>query len=72
MNPVRLIELGFSTAASLIRGFAGTIASRPGARPAQLLELYEFEACPYCRKAREAMSALRLDYLAHPCPKRGR
>ena len=71
MNPVRVIELGFSTAASLIRGFAGTIASRPGARPAQLLELYEFEACPYCRKAREAMSALRLDYLARPCPKRG-
>lgn len=72
MNPARAVELGFSTAASVIRGFAGTIPSPAGGRPQQLLELYEFEACPYCRKAREAMSALRLDYLARPCPKNGR
>lgn len=71
MNLPLTVELAFSTAASSIRGFAGTVASPPGDRPRQLLELYEFEACPYCRKAREALSALRLDYLARPCPKRG-
>jgi glutaredoxin len=72
LTPTRALELGFSTAASLIRGFAGTVASAAGDRPRELLELYEFEACPYCRKAREAMSALRLDYLARPCPKGGK
>lgn len=71
MKPTHAVELAFSTAASLIRGYAGTIASPAGDRPRQLLELYDFEACPYCRKAREAMSALRLDYLARPCPKNG-
>lgn len=71
MNPGRTVELVFSAAASLVRGYAGTVASAAGDRPRQILELYEFEACPYCRKAREAMSALRLDYLARPCPKGG-
>ena len=71
VNPARTVELAFSTAASLVRGYAGTVASPAGDRPRQLLELYEFEACPYCRKAREALSALRLDYLARPCPKNG-
>jgi glutaredoxin len=67
----RGVELAFSSAASCIRAFTGTLASPAGDRPRQLLELYEFEACPYCRKAREALSALRLDYLARPCPKNG-
>ena len=71
MSPARTVELAFSIAASLLRGFAGTLPSAAGSRPRQLLELYEFEACPYCRKALEAMSALRLDYLARPCPKNG-
>ncbi len=38
------------------------------ARPAcpKLLELYDFEACPYCRKVREALCELDLDYVSHP------
>ena len=38
-------------------------------RPAQYIELYEFEACPYCRKVREAVAILDLDVLFYPCPK---
>jgi glutathione S-transferase len=41
-----------------------TAADRPD--PPKLLELYEFEACPYCRKVREVLSELDLDYLSHP------
>ncbi len=38
-----------------------------GARPAaQPLVLYEFENCPYCRKAREALSHLDLDVEVRP------
>jgi glutathione S-transferase len=44
----------------------------PATRPAAgTLKLYEFEACPFCRKVREAMSALDLDVLMFPCPKGG-
>jgi glutathione S-transferase len=38
-------------------------------RPAQLLELYEFEACPFCRKVRAVMSELDLEYVSRACPK---
>ncbi len=31
----------------------------------QPLELYSFEACPYCRKVREVLSELDLDYVEH-------
>ncbi|TXD39091.1 hypothetical protein FRC98_01420 [Lujinxingia vulgaris] len=32
-------------------------------RPAKTLELYEYEGCPYCRKVREAMSELDLEFI---------
>jgi glutathione S-transferase len=42
-----------------------------GKRPARPLELYEFEACPFCRKVREALSILDLEAIVYPCPKGG-
>jgi glutathione S-transferase len=51
---------------------AGIFASRRPARPpAELLELYEFEACPFCRKVRDAITLLDLDVMIYPCPKGG-
>ncbi|WP_164855884.1 glutathione S-transferase N-terminal domain-containing protein [Lujinxingia sediminis] len=38
-------------------------------RPAKALELYEFEGCPYCRKVREAMSELDLEFINRTCAK---
>ncbi|MFB6143751.1 MAG: glutathione S-transferase N-terminal domain-containing protein [Candidatus Nanohaloarchaea archaeon] len=32
--------------------------------PEQLLELYQFEGCPYCSKVREKMTELGLDFIA--------
>jgi len=40
-------------------------------RPAEPLELYEFEACPFCKKVREAITILDLDVKVYPCPKNG-
>ncbi|EFJ53145.1 hypothetical protein VOLCADRAFT_55524, partial [Volvox carteri f. nagariensis] len=40
-------------------------------RPAEPLELYEFEGCPFCKKVREAICILDLDVLVYPCPKDG-
>lgn len=43
----------------------------PQTRPAKPLHLFEFEACPFCRKVREAVTMLDLDVIIFPCPKGG-
>jgi glutathione S-transferase len=67
----RVLDVTTSLAATVARlGFAERIGTL-GPRPAQPLELYEFEACPYCRKVREALTVLDLDAVIRPCPKGG-
>ncbi|MCA9657638.1 MAG: glutathione S-transferase N-terminal domain-containing protein [Myxococcales bacterium] len=62
-----------SVLASSAAAWRGTDAYRHAARtqPAALLELYEFESCPFCRLVREALTELDLDALIYPCPKQG-
>ena len=58
-----------SFAATLVRlgrGLYSRVTRDQRTAPKHLLELYDFEACPYCRKVREALSELDLDYLEHP------
>src|SRR5215510_4613576 len=64
-----IVDNAASFLATIIRlgrgAFPATGATaRP--KPARPLELYDFEACPYCRKVRETLCELDLDYLAHP------
>ncbi|ERM99655.1 hypothetical protein AMTRI_Chr11g158130 [Amborella trichopoda] len=40
-----------------------------GQKPPQYLKLFEFEACPFCRRVREAMTELNLAVEVYPCPK---
>jgi len=40
-------------------------------RPKEMLQLYEFEGCPFCKKVREAVTILDLDVLFYPCPRGG-
>lgn len=65
---VDVVTSMLSSAAELGRG---AFASPKGARPEQPLVLYEFEACPFCRRVREAVTALDLDVVFKPCPKGG-
>lgn len=37
--------------------------------PPRPLQLFEFEACPFCRRVREAMTELDLSVEVYPCPK---
>lgn len=30
----------------------------------EMLELYQFEQCPFCKKVREKMTELQIDYIA--------
>lgn len=60
-----------SSMTTALRGLNG-IQARPAAdKPAQLLELYEFEGCPFCRLVREVLTELDIDAIIYPCPKRG-
>jgi glutathione S-transferase len=68
---IRALDVATSFGASVARGGSGMAVGAIGARPVQLLELYEFEACPFCRKVREALSILDLDAMIYPCPKGG-
>jgi glutathione S-transferase len=72
--PVDTLRLSLDDAhaytGALLRGGRGVFAlSEPDQRPESTLELYDFEACPYCRKVREILTELDLDYICRPCAK---
>lgn len=67
----RTFDVMTSWMASVARGTHGMFLRPLGKRPARMLELYEFEACPYCRPVRETLSVLDLEALVRPCPPGG-
>ncbi len=68
---IRPLDVTTSLLTTIGRFGSGMRVGRLGSRPARPLELYEFEACPFCRKVREALSILDLEAIVHPCPKGG-
>jgi glutathione S-transferase len=50
--------------ASVVRP-SGGLRRRSARAPAQPLELWSFEASPYCRLVREELSSLEIPYLLH-------
>ena len=68
---IRALDVASSVAATLARAATGVSVGALGPRPEKPVQLYEFEACPFCRKVREALSILDLDADVYPCPKRG-
>jgi glutathione S-transferase len=67
----RALDVSTSLLATLARAGVGAFTAPLGPRPERLLELYEFESCPFCRKARETLSLLDLEAMIYPCPKGG-
>eukprot|EP00735_Rhodelphis_limneticus_P005175 TRINITY_DN16922_c0_g1::TRINITY_DN16922_c0_g1_i1::g.29662::m.29662 TRINITY_DN16922_c0_g1::TRINITY_DN16922_c0_g1_i1::g.29662 ORF type:complete len:302 (-),score=59.16,GST_N_3/PF13417.1/4e-11,GST_N_3/PF13417.1/0.0081,GST_N_2/PF13409.1/0.00018,GST_N_2/PF13409.1/25,Glutaredoxin/PF00462.19/0.26,Glutaredoxin/PF00462.19/0.52 TRINITY_DN16922_c0_g1_i1:209-1114(-) len=68
----RLFEYASISTPALARRLmgAGRAASlEDAARPLKPLKLYEFEACPFCRKVRETISILDLNVIVYPCPR---
>lgn len=61
-----------SSLTSTLRLWRGTNARGSARQPAEHLKLYEFEACPYCRLVREALTELDLDALIYPAPHGGK
>ncbi len=68
----RAADVATSYLASGLRFGLGLSARGSRKRPEKMLELYEFEACPFCRKVREGLTALDLDALVYPCPRGSR
>ncbi|XP_026659521.1 uncharacterized protein LOC103704767 [Phoenix dactylifera] len=64
------LEVATSSLSSLARFPWGSKALSGISRTNPLhLQLYEFEACPFCRRVREAMTELDLSVEVYPCPK---
>jgi glutathione S-transferase len=68
---LRALDVSTSVLATVARFGAGFGVRGAGKQPEKRLELYEFEACPFCRVVREALTTLDLDALVLPCPKGG-
>ncbi len=67
----RNLDVATSLLASTLSLWRGTMASQRSSQPPKPLELYEFEACPFCRLVREALTELDLDAMIYPCPAGG-
>ncbi len=65
------LDLARNVFASTARGWRGTGADIKAKTPEKMLQLYEFENCPYCRLVREVLTELHLDAEIYPCPKNG-
>lgn len=69
----RWLEVATSGLASFTRMPYGTSAGGPppptASQPTEPIRLYEFEACPFCRRVREAVTDLDLAVEVYPCPK---
>ncbi|CAM8942649.1 unnamed protein product [Rhodiola kirilowii] len=65
------LEEATSSLSTLARYPWGSAAkiTRLADQPALPLQLYEFEACPFCRRVREALTELDLSVEVYPCPK---
>lgn len=61
-----------SVATSSFSAWRGCLVVKPAVQPEKPIVLYDIEACPFCRKVREALTALHLDAEIRPCPKGGR
>ncbi|XP_010455391.1 PREDICTED: uncharacterized protein LOC104736994 isoform X1 [Camelina sativa] len=72
-----VLEVATSSLASVARLPWGSRVSSGGIdnqdvvsfNPPLRLQLFEFEACPFCRRVREAMTELDLSVEVYPCPK---
>ena len=68
---LHLLRIAPASLPSGLRLLAGIRVTTPGPRPEKPLILYEFEACPFCRRVREALSMLDLEAEIRPCPRNG-
>lgn len=67
-HQIKVIQAILSGVTEGGRGVTGTAFPK---QPEKALKLYEFEGSPFCRRVREVLTTLNLDYEVYPCPKGG-
>lgn len=67
-HQIKVAQALLSAIAEGGRGASGTPYPKQSEKA---LKLYEFEGSPFCRRVREVMTVLNLDYEVYPCPKGG-
>ncbi|MBW7472699.1 glutathione S-transferase N-terminal domain-containing protein [Marinobacter sp. F4218] len=65
------VNLLGSVTTSSLTAWRGCMVVKKSVQPEQPIILYDMEACPFCRRVREALTALHLDVEIRPCPKGG-
>lgn len=65
------IKVAQALLSAIAEGGRGTSGTPYPKQPEKALKLYEFEGSPFCRRVREVMTVLNLDYEVYPCPKGG-
>ncbi|AMW78968.1 glutathione S-transferase [Acinetobacter sp. TGL-Y2] len=68
MHQIKVLQAVLSGVTEGGRGVTGTPFPK---QPEKALKLYEFEGSPFCRRVREVLTSLNLDYEVYPCPKGG-
>ena len=68
---IHQIRVAQALASALTEGGRGTTGTPYPKQPELALKLYEFEGSPFCRRVREVLTLLNLDYEVYPCPKNG-
>jgi glutathione S-transferase len=68
VHQIKVLQSVISTLLEGGRGVSGTAAPQ---QPEKALQLYDMEGCPFCRRVREVLTMLNLDFEAYPCPKNG-
>lgn len=65
------IKVVQALASSIAEGGRGMVGTPFPNQPEKALKLYEYEGSPFCRRVREVMTLLNLDYEVYPCPRGG-
>ncbi|QIO05999.1 glutathione S-transferase N-terminal domain-containing protein [Acinetobacter shaoyimingii] len=68
---IHQIKVAQALASSITGGGRGANGTPFPKQPEKALKLYEFEGSPFCRRVREVLTTLNLDYEVYPCPKGG-
>lgn len=66
------IKVAQALASAFLEGGRGTTGTPFPNQPEKPLKLYEYEGSPFCRRVREVMTLLNLDYEVYPCPRGGK
>lgn len=68
MHHIKVLQ---SVIGTLLEGGRGVTGTATPMQPEKAIQLYDMEGCPFCRRVREVLTMLNLDFEVYPCPKNG-